>query len=127
MCIQCISPRLTMAKPKLIEESAINMSELREELTKIQKRDGELSFRANKTMEYLNNVVTLPIKPARELYEKIEKLGIPRLKDSHIHKIVDILPGTVEELKTIIQGYTLTITQENLKKIVDTVSPYLEK
>nr|MCK4930449.1 hypothetical protein [Nanoarchaeota archaeon] len=114
-----------MAKPEVIEKKSINMAVLREELANIKKRDKELSFRGTKTEEYVNEFVILKPKQAEELYKKLEKLNIPRLKEVHINKIIDIMPSNVEELKVIMQGYSLPVTNENLKKIVDAVSKYL--
>jgi len=102
----------------------MNVVELKEELAKIEKRDKELSFRANKTKEYLNSVVTMKTKDVKDLYKVLEDLNIPRMKDVHIHKIIDIMPGTMEELKTIVQSYTLTVNQDNLKKIVKAIEDY---
>jgi DNA-directed RNA polymerase subunit F len=63
-------------------------------------------------------------KKAEELKEKIEKLAIPRLKDEHIIKITDLMPANVEVLKVLLQAYTITVTQENLKKIVGVVQEF---
>ncbi len=116
-----------MTKPRIIEEEPINMVELKDEIEKILKRDKELSFRANKTHEYLNSIVILKTKESKELADKLMKLKIPRLKELHINKIIEILPGSVEEVKTIIQAYTITISPDNIKKIVNTVSGYIKK
>ena len=113
-----------MVKPTILEETPMNVVEVKDELAKIEKRDKELTFRANKTKEYLNSVVTMKTKESKELYKKLEDLNIPRMKDIHIHKIIDVLPASVEELKTIVQSFTLTVNQDNLKKIVKVVSEY---
>ncbi|MBS3097558.1 hypothetical protein J4209_02060 [Candidatus Woesearchaeota archaeon] len=110
---------------EIMSETPINMAQLKEELAKIKKRDKELNFRATKTEEYLNQFVTL--KNPNELVEKLTKLDIPRLKENHINKIVDTLPATVKDLKVILHGYTLTVNNENLKKIADTVNSFIEK
>lgn len=112
---------------KLISETPITMAELKEDLKKIKERDKELNFRANKTEEYLNMFSTLDADKARELSDKIKKLDIPRLKDEHITKIVDLLPVSAEEVKSILQGYTVTVNNDNLKKIAETVADYLPK
>lgn len=101
------------------------MVELKQEVAKIKKRDKELGFRVGKIEEYLNIFVTLNSKQQKELEEKIAKLKIPRLKDTHTKKIVDILPVNLEQLKVVLQGYTLTVTQDNMKKIVKIVADYL--
>ncbi len=113
-----------MAKPILIKETPITMSELRQELDKVKKRDGELNFRANKTEDYLNQFATLKQKQTEELKQKIEKLNITRLKPEYVTKIVDLLPKTVEELKVVMQGYPLSVKQEDLKKIVDVINKH---
>ena len=110
--------------PQIIEEQALTMAEVKEHLAKIKKRDEELNFRANKTEENLNTVVEIKPAKAKELKEKLEELSIPRLKDVHICKICDILPDTVDELKVVLQGYTITVTNDNMKKIIDVVKNY---
>lgn len=114
-----------MTTPTVIQETPITMAELKNELAKIRKRDKDLNFRANKTEEYLKNFNVLDAKKAEELYEKIVKLDIPRLKDTHMKKIVDILPKTVEDLKVVLEAYPITVTQDNMKKIVSLVANYL--
>jgi DNA-directed RNA polymerase subunit F len=51
-----------MARPEVIKETPITIVELKEEIEKIKKRDGELNFRATKTEEYLGLFVALPKK-----------------------------------------------------------------
>jgi len=89
--------------PKIMSEEPINIVELREELNKIKKRDKELGFRTNKAIDYLNDFVTLKPEEAKKLYDEIVKLNVPRLKDVHVHKIIDLMPSTVDELKVILQ------------------------
>ncbi len=116
-----------MPNIEVVEKKSISMAVLKEDLAEIKKRDGELSFRGGKTEEYLNEFVTVKPKQAEELYNKIEKLGIPRLKDSHINKIIDLMPISIAELKVVMQGYALPVTNENLKKIIDIVAEFVPK
>ena len=115
-----------MVKPEIIQESPISMADLKEELSKIKKKDEKLNFRAEKTEEYLNQFTILSLKKYQELKEKLEKLKIPRLKEEHIIKIVDLVPLSAEEVKSILQGYTITVTNDNLKKIADCVKGHQE-
>jgi len=108
-----------MAKPEIVSETPINMTELKKELDAIKKHDKELNFRAQKTEEYLQQFCELDEKKAKEIYDKLESLKIPRLKEVHIHKIIDTAPKTLDELKVILQGYTITVNNDNLKKIVE--------
>jgi DNA-directed RNA polymerase subunit F len=118
---------MDQTKPVIIEEREVPMYEIKHELARIKKRDEEPNFRVQKTDEYINTFVQLSHKEGEELVEKIRKLNVPRLADKHIFKIVDILPTTVEDVKMILQGYNVTISNENFKKIVDTVSEYVKK
>lgn len=114
-----------MSDMQIVSEVPMNMHQLKKELEKIRKRDGELNFRANRTEEYLQQVLSL--KNADELFEKIMKLNIPRLKEQHVHKIIDVTPTTVNELKVVLQSYTITVSNDAMKKIVDTVNEFLAK
>jgi DNA-directed RNA polymerase subunit F len=107
--------------PKIQEENPISIYDLKKELTKIKKRDEELALRATKTEEYLNAFVVLKQKDAESLKNALTELEIPRLKDHHIIKIIDVLPESEEELKIVLQGYTLTVNKDNMKKIVDEI------
>ena len=113
-----------MTRPIIVSEKPISMPEVKDEIAKIKKRDTELNFRSSRTEEYLNVFAKLSGKDAADLKAKLEKLNIPRLGEEHIVKIIDILPNTVEELKVVLQGYPLTITKENMKKIVDAVAQF---
>lgn len=112
-------------KPEILEEKEMSLYEVKEEIAKIKKREEEVNFRVQKTDEYLNTFTTLTNKQYKELVEKLQKLEIPRLNDKHIFKIVDILPKTIEELKVVMQGYPLTINNDNIKKIAKAIKDFL--
>ena len=113
-----------MSNPEIIGKEPITLAELKTQLTNIQKRDGEPSFRAGKTIDYINQFKPLTKKASEELSKKIQDLEVPRLKEEHISKIIDLLPITADELKVILQGYALTVTKENMTKIVNVVKEY---
>ena len=108
-----------MSDLQVINEKPLTMAELKEKLEEIKKRDKELSDRATKTHEYLNKFAHLKEKEALKLKEEILKLDIPRLKEKHIIKIIDIIPKDIESLKLIFASENITIKQESLQKILD--------
>ncbi|MDP7323776.1 MAG: hypothetical protein QF632_03385 [Candidatus Woesearchaeota archaeon] len=116
-----------MVKPELVEERPVTMGTLRKELESIQSKYKELNFRSARTLEHLQEFLTEKEKTLSDLQEKLQKLDIPRLKEEYICKIVDLLPKTVDDLKVIMQGYTVTVNNDNLKKIVDTVNSVIGK
>jgi len=109
---------------EIIEKKPLSLIEVKDELMSIKKRDGELNFRAGKVEEYLNNAATLNKKQSGELREELEKLSVPRLKEEHICKLIDILPFSEPDLVSVLEQYPITITKENQKKIVSVINKF---
>lgn len=102
-----------------IEQTPLSVSEVKERLEGIKKISKELNFRATKVYEYVNEFAKNKKKDVDAIYNKIEKLGIPRLKDRHIIKIIDVMPESVESLKAIMSGENTTLKADDLKKIFE--------
>ncbi len=102
------------------------MAELKAGLEIVKKRDKEPSFRVTRTEEYLSSFETLKPDEAAKLFDKLTKLNIPRLRDIHICKLVDLLPVDANDAKLILQAYTITVSNDNVKKIVDTVKDFVK-
>ncbi|HLD88736.1 MAG TPA: hypothetical protein VI894_00870 [Candidatus Nanoarchaeia archaeon] len=113
-----------MPEQIVVSEKTATMSEVKAELEKIKKRDTDLNFRSAKTYDYLNQFVSLTDNEAKELFDKIMKLDVPRLRDVHINKIIDLMPSTINELKIILHSYTTTVSNENMKKIIDAMAEF---
>ena len=111
-----------MSQPHILEEETITAADLKAGLQAIQKRDGELSFRAGKTIDHLNHLNVMSMKEKDALAQAIQDLNVPRLKPAHIHKIIDLSPTNIKELNVIISGYTLTVNKEYQQKIMDALS-----
>lgn len=106
-------------RPEIIKETPVMISEANADLARVKKRDGELSFRAAKTEEYLQQFSVHDEKKAKEIFKKIQALDIPRLKESHICKIIDVNPTNLNDLKLILQGQMITVKDDNLKKVLE--------
>ena len=117
-----------MSRPQVMKEEPLNMVEVKHALSKVKRRDKELSYRANKTQEYLDQFVTLSKKEADQLYEELTNLGVPRLKDMHIKKLMDLMPANQEDVRLVLSGFsTLTVSQENMKKIAKVIKEYIRE
>ena len=108
-----------------ISEAPVSMSEVKDILEKTKERDTILNFRAQKTLDYLQQNARLSTKKHKELAEAIAKLEVPRLKEQHIVKLCDVLPLSADDVKLVLQGYNVTITKENQQKIAETVKSAL--
>lgn len=113
-----------MVKPELLEDGPVTLAEARAALEKIKSVDSELSFRAGKCEDYLNDFVSLPAAKARELCGKLEGLGVSRLKQEHIVQIVDLLPQTPDEVKILFQGSTVSISKKDQEAIAKAVQEF---
>ncbi len=116
-----------MTKPIVVEEVPMSLIEVKEEIQKIKKRDKEVNFRVAKTEEYLDLFVKNSFKEHKELFDKLTALNIPRLKEIQICKIIDLMPATAEMVKLLFQGSTITISEDNAKKIAAVVAEYVKK
>ena len=112
---------------EIIEEKPIPLAEVKEELSKIKREGEEEGFRITKTKEYLDVFAKVKKDKIDELMKKIKELNIPRLKEEMVVKIVDLLPDTEEDLKLIIQAYPVTISSQNIKKLIETVKEFKSK
>ena len=119
-----ISRGKNMLRPDILQKEPLSVSQVKEELGRIQKRDEELTFRGGKTLEHVNEAITISAKKAIELQEKLLTLDIPRLKDIHVVKLIDTFPESADQAKVILSGFNLTITKENLKQIIDLLDDY---
>jgi len=105
---------------KIETETPISCSEVKETLEAIQKKEKELNFRAQKTMDYLESTSPLSAKKAQELYKKLEGLKVSRLREVHFTKLVDIMPTKEDDVKVVLSGYAgLTVKKDDLKKIAE--------
>lgn len=109
---------------QIISQTPINASDLYAEMKRIKERDSELGFRAQKTYDYLESMSLPSVKKAEELYKKLEELQVPRLRDMHFHKLIDARPVAAKDVKVVLQGYNVTVTQENCKKIADVIAEF---
>jgi len=110
-----------MTNLEVLNETPLTMAELKGKLEDIKKRDKELNERAQKTQDYLNKFVKLKEKEALKLKDEVTNLKIPRLKDKHIIKIIDVVPKDMDSLKLIFSAENITIKQEDLQRILDTI------
>ena len=106
---------------EIIEEKPLSMAESRARIDEIKKRDKELNFRANNVKGYLDEFSNIDIKKAKDMSNKINELGIGRLKDKHIAKILDVMPKNIDQLKAIFSGENLTLKAEDLEKILEVI------
>ena len=110
-----------MVSPQIIKEESLSLIDVKDAVKSIEKRDTELGFLSQKTKEYLDSFVNLTKKDKKSLQDGLKKLELTRLKHEHMIKIIDFLPQTDEELKTVLQAYPLTLPKKDKEAIITEV------
>ncbi len=110
-----------MADLDVIEQKPVAMTELKEKLDAIKKTKNELNFRADKVYAYLEELSESK-KDVKEMHKKLSGLGIQKLRDRHIVKILDLMPEDAESLKILFSGESIALKQEEMKQILDVVN-----
>ncbi len=98
--------------------SPLTMAEVKERLEN-SKKVKELNMRAAKVMEFLSEVPVVAQEKVAELKAKIGELNVPRLKDKHIVKIIDMMPESPDDLKSLLVGENITVKTDDLVKIIE--------
>jgi DNA-directed RNA polymerase subunit F len=108
---------------KIINEKPISVYELKDEIDLIKKREKELNFRAKKVEEYYTALPKL--KKVSEFKKDLKSLEISRLKPESIIHIINIGPKDIDSLKALLSSKNLTLKEDDLKKILETVKKYV--
>ncbi len=114
-----------MSKIEILQEEPLALHEIKEKLSEVKKRDKELSFRTNKAEEYLNIITKVKLKKPKDLEKELNALKFQRLKSKQIKKIIDLQPIDLDSLKIVLSNENLTLKQEELQKIVETVKKHV--
>jgi DNA-directed RNA polymerase subunit F len=115
-----------VSKPEVLEKHPTNVVEVKAALEAIRGEE-ELNFRAQKTEEYAQDFAKITLKESHELLEKLKGLEIPRLRENHFHKLIDLLPTHEKQVKTILSAMNTTPTAEQCKKIADCIGEFAPK
>ena len=86
-----------------------------EALKYIQKEDSEIVC-------FIKKFNKLNVKEAAKIREKISSLGLMKIREEHISKIIDLIPETVSDLNKIFIDVSLEEDESN--KILDTIKEF---
>lgn len=74
--------------------------------------------------EHAKKFSKIKLEKARDLCEELKKLGLRRLKEKEIIKIIDILPKDTDELKGLFVGSATAPKKDEIEKIFAIVKKY---
>jgi DNA-directed RNA polymerase subunit F len=112
-----------MSNYEVISKEGISNPEV---LNFVEKREKEkeLTYREERTKEYLKKVTKLKITDFKKAKEEILSLEIPRIEEEHIIKVLDIMPKSGPELRAIVSHSGTILVDEDSAKILDILKKY---
>ncbi len=79
------------------------------------------SPRIKKTLEYLKKFSKRKAEKVNGVVKKLSDAGISKLKQQHIVKIVDIMPETPSDLRSIFFGEDVNLDSNETEKILQII------
>ena len=105
---------------RIISKIPLTIAEVKETLDNLEKK-GELSGGQQKIKDFATRFNKFNKDSAAKLIKELKSAEIPRMTDEAVVEIVNIVPTNEGELNTIFAGKHITVTKENLKKILDII------
>jgi len=100
----------------------IPLSEVKNILRKIEKERNEITYEQRIALEHANKFTKLTSQQIKDLVKDLMKLEF--IDESHVYKIVDLLPITNEDIKTIFAKERINLDDEKIKNILKTINKY---
>ena len=113
-----------MIGKKVINSEPISLSEAKE-LIEQRKKEGELTYEQNLTLEYTKKFSTLSADDARALLNEL--IQLKNITRRHAAEIVDLFPKNLDELRLIFSKEHLTFADEELQGILTILDKYRTK
>ena len=104
----------------ILERKPVSIAFSKSILSKVKKPNYEQKV----TLEYASKFAKVGEEDAEKLFDELKEANIPRVKDKHIIKIIDIMPASPDELKAILAKEDLTLGKEDMEKIIEVLSRY---
>ncbi len=115
-----------MLVKQIISEEILTLSEVKSFLEEIReeraKEDKELGYELRKAISHAEMFAKLRPEKSRELMNELLKLE--KMKPEIAVRIVDILPLTNDEVRSIYAKERYTLTEKELKDILELVTRY---
>ena len=98
------------------------ISEVKNILKKIEKERKELTYEQRIALEHANKFAKLPSQKTKDLIKDLNKLDF--IEETHVYKLVDLIPKTNEDIKTIFAKERINLNDEKINKILTIINNY---
>lgn len=116
-----------MIVKQVLKEDALTLSEVKDILENIkeerEKEGKELGYELRKAISHAESFSRIDVNKSRELVNELMKLE--KMKPEIAIRIADILPLSNDEIRTIYAKERYTLSEEELKNILDLVVKFV--
>ena len=106
--------------PKVTSEKIITIPELKKILEEIRSKR-ELSLVERVTLEYASKFTKIDPEKVDDLRSELLNLGLP---EEIVAQLINIMPTSIEEIRSIISSLPKVFTTEEIKQIKDIIDKY---
>ena len=100
----------------------VTLSEVKSILTKVSKDRKEMLYEQKIALEHAQKFVKVPFGKTKDMVKELSSLEF--IQEIHAYKIADILPATDDDVKTIFAKERITLSESDIKKILEIVNKY---
>jgi len=100
----------------------VSLAEVKNILKRLSKEREELLYEQRIALEHAQKFSKLPLKKTQDLIKGLKKLEI--IDDLYVYKIADLLPTSSDDVKTIFAKARITLSENDIKKILEIVNKY---
>jgi DNA-directed RNA polymerase subunit F len=100
----------------------IPLSEVKNILKKIEKERTEITYEQRIALEHAQKFAKLPNQKVKDLIKDLMKLEF--IEESHVYKIVDLLPSKNEDIKTIFAKERINLDDNKINNILNIINKY---
>ena len=104
----------------IVEKKPVTIVEAKMILKELKKKN----FEQNAAYEYSAKFSKLTQKKGEKLLEELAQAGIPRIKDRHLAKLVDVMPETAEEVRAVFSKEDIPMNKKDTDKILEVLAKY---
>jgi DNA-directed RNA polymerase subunit F len=100
----------------------ISLSEVKGILKKLEKEREELTYEQRIALEHSQKFANLNVTKTKNMIKDLNNLEF--LEENHAYMIADLIPKTIDDVKTIFAKERMKLDDIKIKKILDIVNKY---
>jgi DNA-directed RNA polymerase subunit F len=100
----------------------VSLAEVKNILKKVEKNRKELLYEQRIALEHAQKFAKLPANKTDMMLKEL--MDIELIHEAHAYKIADILPTSIDDVKTIFAKERVSLKDSDIKSILDIVNKY---